>query len=472
MGEYKFITNPNQLKVFITQKSDAQDRIDPLYFKAIDNLKFTEESCYPIAKLSEVIDMQRGRFGHRPRNDPKFYGGVYPFIQTGDIVRASDNYGKIEYSQTLNELGLKTSRLFDERLVVITIAANIGDTAILDFPACFPDSLIALKPKDGSRLSIDYINIYFKFLKDYLNDLAPQAAQKNINYQQLSPTPIVIPTIEVQKSIVKIFDEAYDNKQRNEEQAKELLNSIDDYLLNALGIQLSEKENELDSKINIISASDVTGSRLDPTYYLSNLEKFYSGKYPAHKLKAVIKSMDSGNGAGKQDQATPENGVIQIRPTNIANSGNLKYVKNIYVPIGYDKFLTDYGDVLFNNTNSQDMVGKTAIILSNDHYHFSNHITRIKVDKTFLNPLYLKEMFNSFRLHKVFYALCTNWNNQSGVGNDVLLNLKFPVPPLKFQNHIADTILKIRKDASQLKIDGIDILSKARKEVEQIIIGK
>ncbi|WP_415878378.1 restriction endonuclease subunit S [Methylomonas sp. TEB] len=170
MSPYK-LQRADNLKIFFVNFSDIDGRFDPLYYYSVNNLDIVNNTHYPVKKLSEVIEMQRGRFGHRPRNDPRFYDGEYPFIQTGDIVRASQTNGNITYSQTLNELGLKTSRLFDKPVVVITIAANIGDTAILDYPACFPYSLIGMTPKSG-ELSLEYINLYFKFIKGYLENLA------------------------------------------------------------------------------------------------------------------------------------------------------------------------------------------------------------------------------------------------------------------------------------------------------------
>ena len=99
---------------------------------------------WPMVPLEQVCSIQRGKFSHRPRNEPRFYGGQYPFIQTGDIARA--NGGRISFTQTLNDEGLTVSKLFQPPVVVITIAANIGDTAVLDFPSCFPDSVIGLTP--------------------------------------------------------------------------------------------------------------------------------------------------------------------------------------------------------------------------------------------------------------------------------------------------------------------------------------
>jgi type I restriction enzyme S subunit len=99
---------------------------------------------WEVVRLGDVAQAERGKFAHRPRNEPRFYGGDIPFIQTGDVVRAN---GRIkEHSQTLNDLGLSISRLFPARTIIVTIAANIGETAIADYPVAFPDSLVGVIP--------------------------------------------------------------------------------------------------------------------------------------------------------------------------------------------------------------------------------------------------------------------------------------------------------------------------------------
>lgn len=153
---------------------------------------------WPMVPLEETCEIQRGKFAHRPRNEPRFYGGKYPFIQTGDIVRA--NGGKIAYTQTLNEDGLSVSRLFQPPVVVITIAANIGDTAVLDFPSCFPDSVVGLIPKQGT--DAHFLELAMRTKKQHLNDIAPQAAQKNINIEILKTLEIPLPPMATQQAIV------------------------------------------------------------------------------------------------------------------------------------------------------------------------------------------------------------------------------------------------------------------------------
>lgn len=177
------------------------------YQRIIDGSKQVLDNYKPIIKIDpkwEVVDLEkaceikRGKFSFRPRNSAHLYGGKYPFIQTGNVVKADG--GSILYTQTLNDKGLAVSKLFRPTIVLITIAANIGDTAILDYEACFPDSVVALIPKDN--VNPYYLELIMRTKKRHLNDIAPQAAQKNINIEILKKIRIPLPPVEVQKEII------------------------------------------------------------------------------------------------------------------------------------------------------------------------------------------------------------------------------------------------------------------------------
>ena len=104
----------------------------------------------------------RGKSKHRPRNAPHLYGGKYPFVQTGDIRNADHTI--TEYSQTYSEAGLAQSKLWPKGTICITIAANIAETAILGFDACFPDSVIGVvaNPNEAEVGFIEYLLQSFK----------------------------------------------------------------------------------------------------------------------------------------------------------------------------------------------------------------------------------------------------------------------------------------------------------------------
>lgn len=159
----------------------------------------------PQKKLSDIALLKRGKFSHRPRNAPHLYrDGTYPFIQTGDVANASRR--NINYSQTLNEEGLKVSKLFQPETILITIAANIGSTAILTYDACFPDSIVSIKPNE--EINIDYLEYYLRTQKEHLNEIAPKNAQKNINLQILNPLLVPCPiSREEQDSLIEKLQE-------------------------------------------------------------------------------------------------------------------------------------------------------------------------------------------------------------------------------------------------------------------------
>src|SRR5258708_839279 len=95
---------------------------------------------WELKKLSDLGEVSRGRSRHRPRYDPILYGGRYPFIQTSDVKASAGRITK--YQQTYNDVGLAQSRLWPAGSMLITIAANIAETGILTFDACFPDSIV------------------------------------------------------------------------------------------------------------------------------------------------------------------------------------------------------------------------------------------------------------------------------------------------------------------------------------------
>lgn len=142
--------------------------------------------------LGGIASIERGRFSPRPRNDPKFFGGDYPFIQTGDIARSG---GRLkEFSQTLNELGIKVSKEFKVGTIVIAIVgATIGETALLEIPTYAPDSVIGIRPHVTDASEAIFIEYVLRFWKPVLRAKAPEAARANINIETLRPLKIVMP---------------------------------------------------------------------------------------------------------------------------------------------------------------------------------------------------------------------------------------------------------------------------------------
>lgn len=169
-----------------------------------DQLLSFDEGEVEWKTLGEVaLDFGRGKSKHRPRNDPSLYGGDIPFIQTGDIRNAAHTIQK--YSQTYSELGLKQSKLWPKGTLCITIAANIAETSILSFDACFPDSVIGFvaNPEETSSSYVEYL---LSSIKTQLEEKGQGSAQSNINLGTFQNLKLPFPLITDQERIVALLD--------------------------------------------------------------------------------------------------------------------------------------------------------------------------------------------------------------------------------------------------------------------------
>ncbi len=186
---------------------------------------------WELRKLGEIGKLERGKFAYRPRNDPRFYGGKFPFIQTGDIGGAN---GIIKtYSQTLNEEGFKISKLFKKGTIVISIAGNIGDVGILNFDSCFPDSIVGIKgdSEEANNLFLMYL---LQKSKRELDSIAPRSTQKNINLGILEAFKLPLPSLPEQKKIAEILsgvDERLELLRRRKERLEKIKRGLMNNLL-------------------------------------------------------------------------------------------------------------------------------------------------------------------------------------------------------------------------------------------------
>ena len=179
----------------------------------------------PEATLPELGKFGRGVSKHRPRNDPRLLDGEYPLVQTGDVANASLYI--TSYNSTYSELGLKQSKMWSKGTLCITIAANIAKTAILEFDACFPDSVVGFIANE--KTNNIFIHYWFSFFQAILESQAPESAQKNINLKILSELKVIVPEKEKQNEFVDFVhqvDKSKDSVQKALDEAQLLFDSL------------------------------------------------------------------------------------------------------------------------------------------------------------------------------------------------------------------------------------------------------
>ena len=173
---------------------------------------------WEIKPLSELGELNRGVSKARPRNSPELLGGPYPLIQTGEVANAKTYI--TSFNSTYSEKGLAQSKMWPKGTLCITIAANIAQTSILTFDACFPDSVVGFISRNMTNEL--FIHYWFSFFQKILDEQAPQVAQKNINLKILSELNVIVPPLSLQNRFAA-FVEHVDQQKQTVQQSLEKL---------------------------------------------------------------------------------------------------------------------------------------------------------------------------------------------------------------------------------------------------------
>jgi type I restriction enzyme S subunit len=153
-----------------------------------------------------------------------------------------------------------------------------------------------------------------------------------------------------------------------------------------------------------------------------------------------------------------EVGIKHLRPFNISSEGYLNLTEVFEVPpseVPKGKTHLTHGDILFNNTNSVEWVGKAALIKNDFAAGWSNHITRIKLDRSKVSPEWFTYWLRHRQSSGYFAANATQWVSQAAYRVADLKLLAIDLPPLSEQKRIvnildgAASIQHLRKAADE-----------------------
>ncbi len=185
------------------------------------------KSSWRAMRLDQLGLVGRGKSKHRPRNDPKLYGGPHPFIQTADVMGADPYISK--HSETYSDAGLEQSKMWPAGTLCITIAgANTAKTAILKFDACFPDSIVGFIP-DESLTNIYFVKYALDLMRTRFLAVTRGATQDNLSLDKLLSFPLNVPSPSMQRRIGMVlagYDDLIENSKRRIEILEEMGRSL------------------------------------------------------------------------------------------------------------------------------------------------------------------------------------------------------------------------------------------------------
>ena len=391
-----------------------------------EGYKQTEVGVIPedwkVLELGEIAKLERGKFSARPRNDPKFFGGKIPFIQTGDVTQSD---GKItSYSQTLNEEGLSVSKLFPKKTLFFTIAANIGDMGIASFATACPDSLIAILPR--SYIDKGWIFYALRFRKGEFEDLATQNAQLNINLEKLNPYRLAVPPLSEQRVIAQTLSDV-----------DALIASLDKLIAKQRHLKTATMQQLLTGKKRLLGFGEGKGYKQTevgvipedwPTLRIGNLFGFKNG---LNKAKEFF-------GAG-----TPIVNYMDV----FSHPGLYKSEILGKVTVSADEiraYGVRQGDVFFTRTSETvEEIGIAAVLLEDvDDGVFSGFVLRArpKSPDLGLNLLFKKYCFDSEIARKQITST-SSYTTRALTNGRLLSQVILPCPPKLEEQHAIAAVL-------------------------------
>lgn len=453
-------------KVFIVQRSEIEGRLDPkmaLYNRKVQN------SLYPKVKLKDVL-VCKPQYGASEPGVPRSSIKEPRYIRITDI----DENGLISH----DELGA-TAKIIEDKYILcendILIArsgATVGKAYIhkhVPYECFFAGYLIRFII-DTDKALPEYIFTYTQLnaYKEWVNAIQRPSGQPNINSEEYQSLEIPLPNLEKQQVIVDAIKSAYLRKRQKESEAKQLLDNVDAYILNELGITLPEIKTDLKNRIFKVNRSELE-ERLDPTVYKDGI-KLISNNYDNVKLSSVAYVNPTGTFKGKDigtaisfipmesiDEIYSE--VSKLEDTTIENAS------------GFTKFKE--GDLLWAKITPCMQNGKSAIAknLTNGLGCGSTEffVMRPKDERLAIEYLHVILHMKCVRETAMFYF--GGSAGQQRVSSAFLENFNLPFPSKDKQIEIASHVYAIRQKAKALQEEGKTLLENAKKEVEQMILG-
>lgn len=322
------------------------------------------------------------------------------------------------------------------------------------------------------ELNPDFLYKLFKTrtFNQVIRDNTTGAVRQNLTFDILQTLKIPLPALNEQEKLLNDFYHKINLAENWEKKAKQLESYIDEYLFNELGVKLPEKSN-VKGRIAIANFKNINRWSVN---YLTNqelLENIKQGKYKAEKIANYITDIQYGTSSKAN---TVEKGLPILRMNNIINSeldfSNLKHIE--LSNREKQNLILDYNDLLFNRTNSKELVGKTAVFKKhNTQFTFASYLIRVKLDANRINIDYANYLFNSKIGRFQIDMTSRQITGQANVNSEEMKSFVFPIPSISIQNRIADKITRLKLIINNLQTYAKDYRNQAIVEFENTVIS-
>ncbi|HFS7383677.1 TPA: restriction endonuclease subunit S [Escherichia coli] len=361
---------------------------------------------WPMVSIESVAKVITGKTP--PKADPNCFGGNIPFITPSELT---DSDYLLKPETTLTEKGLATTKLIPKNSILVCCIGSLGKMAIADLPVATNQQI--------NSVIFDDDKIYYRFgfyalklLKNDLKKIAPSTTVAIINKSRFSELKIPCPPLEEQKRIATILDKA-DGIHKKREQAIKL---ADDFLRAKFLEMFGTPAN--------------------------NIHRF-----PKGTIRDLVDSVNYGTSA----KASIDSGEYPIlRMGNITYQGRWDFTDLKYLDLSVkekDKYLVKEGDLLFNRTNSKELVGKTAVYEEDRPMAFAGYLIRVRPN-SIGNNYYISGYLNSIHGKITLMNICKSIVGMANINAQELQNIEILIPPKHLQDEYEIIYKKIKKGLS------------------------
>ncbi len=402
-------------------------------------------SKYPIVKLSDYIQEENSKI--KPFENPE---------EEYEILGVSNKTGLFDaYIEKGSKINQPYKIVKDGFLAYNPYRINVGSIGLKTENQKYKyisPAYVVFSCKKGLLPEFLYILFRTNKFNELIRDNTTGSVRQTLSFTSMGNINIPLPNEDEQKRLIQLYKQAENQAEQN------INNSIKckDQIINILFAKLGLKLNTYKKSNKTLMFTDFKNiKRWDYEYNKFFSQKIidFGNKYKPVKFGSCVNLYQYGT---SNKASTEISGYPVLRMNNIIDGmldiSDLKYINTLKVN-EIKNLKLKKGDLLFNRTNSKELVGKLCVFDKDDDYIFASYLIKIELDTNKANPYYINYLFNSPILRTQIDATSRQVTGQANINTEELSNFLIPLPPLNIQNELVEQLNKIHLECNKLKLD-------------------
>lgn len=365
------------------------------------------------ARLGDLCEIQSG--GTPRREERRFYGGSIPWAKIGDLESADGLVTSTEESLTDYGLAAIRGRLFPPGTVLLAMYGSVGKVAVAGVAMATNQAILGIRVRRPEVLSPEYLRRWLEKIQAELVFGARGVTQQNISATLVRDLRIPLPPLAEQQRIAAVLDKANAIRRKR----RESLRLLDDFLRSAF-LEMFGDPVRNEKGWEVVRIGDLI---LDARY-------------------------------GTSARANNERrGLPVLRMNNVTRTGSIDLTDIKWCeirPQDTTKYTVRRGDLLFNRTNSPELVGKTAVWDRDETFAFAGYLIRVRFNETRVLPEFVSDHLNSAYGKRMLFEKAKPSINMSNISATELKRLPIPLPPLDVQRQYSSVLKKAKHAAERM----------------------